>query len=278
MSRRQKRALPGLGLTLGTTGVYLALIVLLPVAALLMKAASLSPAEFLAIVSSPRALASFRITLSAAFYATLFNGAFGLLLAWILVRYDFPGRRLLDALVDLPFALPTAVAGIALTALFARNGWLGQFLEPLGLKVAYAPAGIAIAMAFTSLPFIVRSVQPVLEDIDIETEEAGRSLGASDLVVFARVIFPTILPAFLAGCTLGFARSLGEFGAVVFIAGNLPMQTEIAALLIFIRLEEFDYQAAAAYATVLLIMAFALMLFTNLIQVWQLRYTKKGEA
>jgi len=278
MFRWKKRALPGLGLTLGTTGVYLALIVLLPVAALLMKAASLSPSEFFAIISSPRALASFRVTLSAAFYATIFNGVFGLLLAWIIVRYEFPGRRLLDALVDLPFALPTAVAGIALTALFSRNGMIGQYLEPLGIKIAYAPAGIALAMAFTSLPFIVRSVQPVLEDIDIATEEAGRSLGASDLVIFLRVIFPAILPAFLAGCTLGFARSLGEFGAVIFIAGNLPLQTEITALLIFIRLEEFDYQAAAAYATVLLIMAFALMFVTNLIQMWQLRYTKKADA
>ncbi|MGV8997832.1 MAG: sulfate ABC transporter permease subunit CysT [Parvibaculaceae bacterium] len=278
MLRRKKSALPGLGLTLGTTGVYLALIVLLPVAALLMKAASLTPSEFFAIISSPRALASFRVTLSAAFYATIFNGIFGLLLAWVLVRYEFPGRRLLDALVDLPFALPTAVAGIALTALFARNGMLGQYLEPLGLKIAYAPAGIALAMAFTSLPFVVRSVQPVLEDIDIATEEAGRSLGASDLVIFLRVIFPAILPAFLAGCTLGFARSLGEFGAVIFIAGNIPMQTEITALLIFIRLEEFDYQAAAAYATVLLVMAFALMFATNLIQMWQLRYSRKADA
>lgn len=276
MSRRQKRALPGLGLTLGTTGVYLALIVLLPVAALLAKTFSLSFDEFLSIVSSPRALASFRVTLGAAFYATLFNGVFGLLLAWILVRYEFPGRRLLDALVDLPFALPTAVAGIALTALFVRNGWLGQYLEPYGIKVAYAPAGIAIAMAFTSLPFIVRSVQPVLEDLDVETEEAGRSLGASDLKIFIRVIFPAILPAFLSGSMLGFARSLGEFGAVIFIAGNLPLKTEITALLIFIRLEEFDYQAAAAYATVLLAMAFLLMLATNSIQIWQLRYTRKA--
>ena len=176
MLRWKKRALPGLGLTLGTTGVYLALIVLLPVAALLMKAASLTPSEFFAIISSPRALASFRITLSAALYATLFNGVFGLLLAWILVRYDFPGRRLLDALVDLPFALPTAVAGIALTALLAKNGWVGQYLEPLGFKIAYAPAGIAVAMAFTSLPFIVRSVQPVLEDLDIDSNGRSRPI------------------------------------------------------------------------------------------------------
>lgn len=275
MSQRQKRALPGLGLTLGTTGVYLALIVLLPIAALLMKAASLNAEQFLAIVTSPRALASFQVTLSAALYATIFNAAFGLLLAWILVRYEFPGRHFLDALVDLPFALPTAVAGIALTALFSRNGWFGMYLEPLGLKVAYALPGIAIAMAFTSLPFVVRSVQPVLEDLDVETEEAGRTLGASDGRIFARVIFPAILPALLAGCMLAFARSLGEFGAVVFIAGNLPLETEITALLIFIRLEEFDYEAAAAYASVLLVMAFLLMLTTNLLQLWQLRYTRK---
>jgi len=270
--------MPGLGLTLGLTGVYLTLIVLLPVAALLLKTFSLSAGEFLAVISSPRALASFRITFSAALFATLFNGAVGLLLVWILVRYRFPGRRLLDALVDLPFALPTAVAGIALTALFSRNGWLGQLLEPMGIKIAYAAPGVMLAMAFTSLPFVVRTMQPVLQDIEEEMEEAGRLLGASDFAIFRKIILPAIFPAFLAGCTLAFARSLGEFGAVVFIAGNLPMETEIVALLIFIRLEEYNYQAAAAFASVLLAAAFVLMLTTNALQLWQLRYANKDNG
>ena len=210
--------------------------------------------------------------------ATAFNAVYGLLLAWVLARYRFPGRRLLDALVDVPFALPTAVAGLALTALFAKNGWFGGPLEAIGLQVAYSPLGIALAMAFTSLPFVVRTVQPVIEDLEAEVEEAARSLGASDPQILRRVIFPAIFPAFLAGCTLAFARSLGEFGAVIFIAGNQPMRTEIVALLTYIRLEEYDYPAAASIATTMLAMAFVMLVITNLIQGWHLRRLGRGAA
>jgi sulfate transport system permease protein len=267
--------MPGFAFTLGTTLFYLALIVVLPIGALVMKSASLSWTGFLAIVTGERALASYRVTLGAAAAATAFNAVFGLLMAWILVRYRFPGRRLLDALMDLPFAMPTAVAGIALTAVFARNGWLGGPLEAIGLPVAYTPLGIAVAMAFTSAPFVVRTVQPVLEALEPEFEEAARTLGARDGQIFARVVFPTILPSLIAGCTLAFARSLGEFGAVIFIAGNRPFETEITALLIFIRLEEFEYPAAAALATVVLGAALLLLLVTNAIQLWQLRYVRR---
>ncbi|MDA5194308.1 sulfate ABC transporter permease subunit CysT [Govanella unica] len=271
-----KRVLPGFTLTMGCSLLYLACIVLLPLAALVMKAASIDLNQFWAMVSGPRAVASYRVTVMAAFYATIFNAIFGLLMAWILVRYDFPGRRLVDALMDLPFALPTAVAGIALTALFASNGWFGQLLTPLGIKVAYTPLGISLAMAFTSIPFVVRSVQPVLEDMGHEMEQAAQSLGASDATIFRRIIFPLLFPAFLAGSSLAFARSLGEFGAVIFIAGNLPMKTEVTTLLAFIRLEEFDYPAVAAIATVMLLAAFLLLLVTNSIQAWHLRYTDRG--
>ncbi len=266
MLKAQKNALPGFRLTLSCTGAYVTLIVLLPIAALLLKTASLSLDDFLAIITAPRALASYRVTLGAAAWATAINAVLGLLLAWILSRYEFPGRRLLDAVIELPFALPTAVAGIALVTLFARNGWVGQYLDPLGIKIVYTQAGIVVAMTFTSLPFVVRTVQPVLADLDPELEEAGFLLGGNGRQVFTRVLFPTLFPAFLAGCSLSFARSLGEFGAVIFIAGNLPMKTEITALLVFIRLEEFDYPAAAAYATVLLIISFVLLLITNAIQ------------
>jgi sulfate transport system permease protein len=271
----RRRVLPGFRLTLGCTLVYLVLIVLLPLGALALKAASLTPAQFLAIVTSPRALASYQVTLGMALAATLFNGVVGLLLAWVLVRYRFPGRRLLDAIVDLPFALPTAVAGIALTALFAKNGWFGAPLAALGIPVAYTPLGIAVAMAFTSLPFVVRSVQPVLEDLDEGVEEAARTLGAGDWSTLRHVVWPAILPAFLAGCSLAFARSLGEFGAVIFIAGNRPMQTEITSLLVFIRLEEYDYAAAAALALTILAAAFLLLLATNLLQARFLRHVDR---
>ncbi len=271
----RRHLLPGFGLTLGVTLVYIAVIVALPLVAMLFKTASLGWNDFWAIVTSPRSLAAFRITLTTAAMATAFNAVTGLLIAWVLVRYRFPGRRLLDGLVDLPFALPTAVAGLALVTVFARNGWFGQFLEPAGIKVAYAPLGIAVAMAFTSTPFVVRSVQPVLEEMQGEIEEAARSLGATRWQVFARVIWPTILPSFIAGSTLAFARSIGEFGAVVFIAGNLPMETEIVSLLIFIRLDEYDYPAAAALATVLLVAAFVLLFVTNALQLWQLRYADR---
>ncbi len=271
-----RHVLPGFGLTLGATLLYLTVIVLLPLAALLLKSAEIGPERFWQIVSSPRALASFKLTLGAAAIATAFNALYGLLMAWILVRYEFPGRRLLDALMDLPFALPTAVAGLALSALYAKNGWFGAALEPAGIQVVYTIIGVALAMAFTSAPFVVRTVQPVLEEIQPEVEEAARTLGAYPFTIFRKVIFPAIFPAYLTGCMLAFARSLGEFGAIIFIAGNLPMKTEIAALLVFIRLEEFDYPAAAAIAAVLLLTAFVMLLLTNLLQAWQMRAIRKN--
>jgi sulfate transport system permease protein len=221
-------------------------------------------------------VASYVVTISCAFVATLFNLVFGLALAWVLVRYRFPGRRLVDAIVDLPFALPTAVAGIALTTLFATNGWFGGPLSHLGIKVAYTPLGIIVAMSFTSIPFIVRTVQPVLEELDPALEEAGQTLGASDLSIFASVMLPLLAPALLAGVSLSFARSLGEFGAIIFIAGNQPFSTEITALLAFIRLEEYDYPASAAIASVMLLTAFVMLALTNLMQARALRYTVKG--
>ncbi|MFD1704327.1 sulfate ABC transporter permease subunit CysT [Methylopila henanensis] len=269
-----RSVLPGFRLAMGCTLLYVGVIVLLPLAALLWQAADLGWARFVAVVTGERALAAFRVTVLSALGATAFNAVFGLALAWGLARYAFPGKRLLDALVDVPFALPTAVAGIALTALFAANGWYGQVLAPLGITVAYAPLGIMAAMAFTSIPFVVRSVQPVLEDLTSEVEEAAETLGAGQWRTFASVVFPAIFPAFLAGCSLSFARSLGEFGAVIFIAGNQPFRTEIVALLVFIRLEEYDYAAAAAIATVLLAAAFVMLLVVNAIQLWHLRYLR----
>jgi sulfate transport system permease protein len=253
-------------LSLGVALTYLSVIVLLPLAALVLKTAGMGPAEFWAVVSSRRALASYRVTLGAAALATVITGLYGLLMAWILVRYEFAGRRALDALMDLPFALPTAVAGIALTALFVEQGWFGSLLTPLGITVAYTPLGIAIAMAFTSIPFVVRTLQPVVAELDLEEEEVARTLGASDGAVFLRVILPQLMPAFLTGCSLAFARSLGEFGAVIFIAGNNPFHTEITALLTFIRLEEFDYPAAAALSTVILAAAFVFLAVSGLLQ------------
>ncbi len=271
------RVIPGFGLSLGITLFYLGVIVLLPLAALLVKASGAGLTQFIAILTSPRTLAALQVTISMAFVATLFNAFYGLLLAWALARYQFPGKRVLDALVDVPFALPTAVAGLALTALFAKNGWFGEPLMAIGVPVAYTPLGIAIAMAFTSIPFVVRTVQPVLEDLGSDVEEAGRSLGASDFQIIRKVIFPAIFPAFLAGCSLSFARSLGEFGAVIFIAGNQPMRTEIVALLTYIRLEEYNYEAAAAIATVMLALSFLMLIVINLIQAWHLRYIGGGD-
>jgi sulfate transport system permease protein len=272
----RRNVLPGLRLSLGVTLLYVSLIVVLPLAALVFKAASLGPQDYWQIVTSSRALASYRVTVTAALGATLFNLFFGLALAWVLVRYRFPGRRIVDAMVDLPFALPTAVAGISLTALFTTNGVFGSILEDYGIKVAYTPIGIMIAMCFTSLPFIVRTVQPVLEDLDPALEEAAQSLGGSDIAIFRKVILPLLTPALLAGVSLSFARSLGEFGAIIFIAGNQPMSTEITALLIFIRLEEYDYQAAAAIASVLLLTAFLMLAVTNWLQARALRYTRRS--
>ncbi len=268
----RRSVIPGFGLSLGITLVYLGVIVLLPLCALILKASDVGVAQLVTILSSPRTLSAIRVTVTMALAATLFNAIYGLLLAWVLARYEFPGKRLLDALVDVPFALPTAVAGLALTALFSKKGWFGAPLDAIGWPVAYTPLGIAIAMAFTSIPFVVRTVQPVIEDLGSDVEEAGRSLGANDLQVLIRVIFPALFPAFLAGCSLAFARSLGEFGAVIFIAGNQPMRTEIVALLTFIRLEEYNYEAAAAIATVMLLMAFLMLIVTNAVQAWHLRY------
>ncbi|MDN3711023.1 sulfate ABC transporter permease subunit CysT [Paracoccus cavernae] len=268
---RAKRVLPGLTLSLGTTLLYLTIIVLIPVLALILKGAEIGPERFLRIVTSPRTLSALKVTVTAAAVSTLFNAAYGLLMAWVLVRYEFPGKRLLDALMDIPFALPTAVAGLSLTALFSANGWFGPVLDALGIQVVYTIWGIIIAMTFTSIPFVVRTVQPVLEDLDPALEQAAMTLGARPFTIFRRVVFPAILPAFLAGATIAFARSLGEFGAVVFIAGNKPMETEIASLLAYIRLEEYDYAGAAAIALVLLIFALVLLVLSNLLQRWAAR-------
>ncbi|MFC5036393.1 sulfate ABC transporter permease subunit CysT [Tianweitania sediminis] len=272
----KRRVLPGLPLALGITLLYVGFIVALPLGALIYKAGTLGLEDYWRIVSSERAVASYRVTAGSAAIATAFNLVFGMALAWVLVRYQFPGKRLVDAIVDLPFALPTAVAGIALTTLFAANGWLGSPLASIGIPVAYTPLGIVVAMAFTSLPFIVRTVQPVLEDLDPALEEAGQSLGGSDWTIFRQVMLPLLAPALMAGVSLSFARSLGEFGAIIFIAGNQPMSTEITALLAFIRLEEYDYQAAAAIASVLLITAFVMLAVTNFLQARALRYTQRS--
>lgn len=263
---KPKRVLPGFSLSLGTTLLYVALIILIPVIALILKGAQIGPAQFWAIVTAPRTQSALRVTISAAALATLFNAFYGLLMAWVLTRYEFPGKRILDALMDVPFALPTAVAGISLTALYSANGWFGAPLSLAGLEVVYTLAGVTLAMAFTSTPFVVRAIQPVLEDLDPALEQAAMTLGARPFAIFRRVVLPAILPAWLSGSTVAFARSLGEFGAVVFIAGNLPGKTEIAALLAYIRLEEYDYQGAAAIALVLLAFALVLLVLSNLMQ------------
>lgn len=264
MSRPHR--LPGFGLTLGYTLTYLAFLVLLPLGTLFLKAASLDWQQFWAIVLDPRAVAAYRLTFGAALVGALINVPFGLLLAWVLERYQFPGRRLIDGLVDLPFALPTAVGGIALTAAFAPNGWIGQYLEPLGIKVAFTPLGIIIAMTFIGLPFVVRTVQPVLQALDSSSEEAAAVLGAGRLQTFGRVLLPALTPAVLAGFAQAFARAIGEYGSVVFIAGNMPGKTEIVSLLILTKLEQYDYTAATAIAVVMLLLSFTLLLVTNLLQ------------
>jgi sulfate transport system permease protein len=274
--QRRRRVLPGFGLSMGVALTYFAIIILLPIVAMAIKTASIGWEQYWKVITAPRSLASFRITVTCALAATVANAVVGLLFAWVLTRYRFPGRRILDGLVDLPFALPTAVAGVTLVTLLGPNGWFGRFLEPLGVKVAYTPLGIIIAMFFTSIPFVVRTVQPVLEDVSADVEEAAKSLGAGPWQTFALVIWPLIMPAFLAGATTSFARSLGEFGAVVFIAGNLPMVTEITSLLIFIRLDEYSYGSAAALASVLLLAAFLLLFITNTLQAWALRYARRS--
>lgn len=268
---RVSGALPGFGPSLGYTLLYLSLIVLIPLAMILLRASELGLDAFIAKVSSPRALASLRISFGCALVAAAINMPLGLLLAWVISRYPFPGRRLVDALIDLPIALPTAVAGIALTALYARNGWLGQWLEPLGIELAFTPAGIVIALVFVGLPFVVRTVQPVLQDIEHEQEEAAESLGATPLQTFVRVSLPTIAPALLTGFALAFARGVGEYGSVIFIAGNMPMISEITPLLIVTQLEQYDYAGATALALVMLMGSFSLLLLINSLQAWLAR-------
>ncbi|MCO6427814.1 sulfate ABC transporter permease subunit CysT [Nitrosomonas communis] len=268
---KQHSVLPGFNLALGFTLLYLSLIVLIPLAAAFIRTAELTWPEFWATVTTPRVLASYRLTFGASFAAALTNALFGLLVAWVLVRYHFPGKRLVDALIDLPFALPTAVAGIALTALYAGNGWIGQLLEPLGIKVAFTPIGVYVALTFIGLPFVVRTVQPVLEDIETELEEAAAMLGANRLQTFLRIILPTIFPALMTGFALALARAIGEYGSVIFIAGNMPMISEITPLLIITKLEQYDYAGATAIAVVMLIISFVLLLIINLLQWWSRR-------
>jgi len=272
---RRHSVLPGFNLALGFTLLYLSLIVLIPLSAAFIKTAALSWPAFWATVTTPRVVASYRLTFGASFAAALLNAIFGLLVAWVLVRYRFPGKKVIDALVDLPFALPTAVAGIALTALYAGNGWIGRWLEPFGIKVAFTPFGVFVALTFIGLPFVVRTVQPVLEDVEAELEEAAATLGASRLQTFTRVIFPTILPALVTGFALAFARAVGEYGSVIFIAGNMPMISEITPLLIITKLEQYDYAGATALAVVMLIISFVLLLVINGLQLWSRR---RGES
>jgi sulfate transport system permease protein len=270
-AKRRHGVLPGFAPALSLAGLYVGLVVVLPLAALALKAASLTGADFVRIVTAPRALAAYRLSFGAALLAALLNAVFGLLVAWVLARYRFRGRALLDAFVDLPFALPTAVAGLTLTALYSGNGWIGRLLEPLGLKIAFAPAGVVLALTFVGLPFVVRAVQPVLQDLDPELEEAAGVLGASRLQAFVRVVFPNLLPPLLTGFTLAFARALGEYGSIVFISGNLPMKTEIAPLLIVTKLEQYDEAGATAIAVVLLLASFALVFSANALQRWTRR-------
>ena len=265
---RRHSVLPGFDLALGLTLLYLCLIVLIPLSAAFLRTTELTWPTFVDTVTSPRVVASYKLTFGASLLAALVNAFFGLLVAWVLVRYDFFGRRVVDALVDLPFALPTAVAGITLTGLYAGNGWIGQWLEPLGLKVAFTPVGVFVVMTFIGLPFVVRTVQPVLEDLHKEIEEAAATLGANRWQTFTKVIFPILTPALLTGFALAFARALGEYGSVIFIAGNMPMVSEITPLLIITKLEQYDYQGATAIACVMLVAAFALLLAINGLQAW----------
>jgi sulfate/thiosulfate transport system permease protein len=273
--RKQHRVLPGFGLSMGYTLIYLSLIILIPIAVLFLKASTISLAEFWETVTETRVVASYKLTIYTSFIAALVNAIFGTLIAWVLVRYEFYGKRIIDALVDLPFALPTAVAGIALTTIYAPNGWIGQYFEAIGIKVAYTPLGIMIALTFIGLPFVVRSVQPVLQDLDQQYEEAAATLGANPLQIFAKIIFPAIFPAILTGFALAFARALGEYGSVVFISGNMPMKTEIVPLQIITKLEQFNYAGAAAIAVVMLVFSFVLLFLINF---WQWKTTKKYQV
>ncbi len=273
---RQTRVLPGFHLALGYTLVYLSLMVLIPLAAVFITSASLSWPEFWAVVSSPRVVATYKLSFGASLLAAAINTVFGLMLAWALVRYSFPGKKLIDALVDLPFALPTAVAGIALTALYAGNGWIGSLLEPLGIKVAFTPLGVLVALVFIGVPFVVRTVQPILEDLETELEEAAASLGANRWQTFTRVLLPVLLPALLTGFALAFARAVGEYGSVIFIAGNIPMISEITPLIIITKLEQYDYVGATAVAVVMLVFSFIMLLAINLLQAWSAKRTGRN--
>jgi sulfate transport system permease protein len=268
---RRHTVIPGFGLTLGYSVSYLSLIVLIPLSALVARGVGQPFSEFRAAVFDPRTLAAWRLTFGTTLAASLVNAVFGLIVAWTLVRYDFPGRKLLDTLIDLPFALPTAVSGIALTAIYAPNGWVGRWLEPLGIKAAFTPFGIVIALAFIGLPFIVRTVQPTIEDLDPAVEEASALLGASRFTTLRRVILPTLRPALVAGFVTAFARCLGEYGSVIFISGNMPMKTEIASLLIVTKLEQFDYAGASAIALLMLVSSFVLLFLVNFGQWWSTR-------
>ncbi len=276
MILKRPSVLPGFGLTLGYALLYLSLIVLVPLAALFIRAASASWQELWGTISDPRVVASYKLTFGAAFIGALINAVFGFMVAWTLVRYRFPGRKVVDAMVDLPFALPTAVSGIALTAIYAPNGWIGRWLEPLGIKAAFSPLGVMIALTFIGLPFVVRTLQPALEDLSVEDEEAAASLGAGRWNTFRLVVFPTLLPALLTGFALAFARALGEYGSVVFISGNMPMRTEIAALLIVTKLEQYDYAGATSIAAVMLLASFVLLLLINLLQWWAVARRRAG--
>jgi sulfate/thiosulfate transport system permease protein len=274
-SRKFRRVLPGFGLTLGYTMVYLCLLVLIPLSAVFVRSFGSGWLHFWEVLSSPRVLASLRLSFGASLIAASINTVFGLIVSWVLVRYAFPFKRLIDALVDLPFALPTAVAGIALTALYAPNGWIGAWLKTFGITVAFTPLGIVVALTFIGLPFVVRTLQPVLEDLDREVEQAAASLGASALQAFTRVILPALWPSLLTGFALAFARAVGEYGSVIFIAGNMPMKSEIAPLLIVTKLEQYDYSGASAIAVIMLVLSFGLMLAINALQGWAA--TRHGE-
>ena len=277
MAEKTHRVLPGFGLALGYTLVYLSILILLPLGGLILKASELGFGQIIDIALGERSVAAFRVTFVSSLLAATVNAFFGLIVAWILVRYTFPGKRFVDALVDLPFALPTAVAGITLATLYAGNGWLGQYIEPLGFKVAYTPSGIVVALIFITLPFVVRTLQPVIEDIETEVEEAAATLGASRWQTFSKVIFPAIAPALLTGFALAFSRALGEYGSVIFIAGNLPLISEITPLLIISKLEQYDVLGATALAVVMLGLSFILLLTVNMLQWWAANRHKNSE-
>ena len=272
--KRHNNVLPGFGITLGFTIFYLSVIVLIPLSALVFRTTGLTWSEFITTVTAPRVLASYKVTFGAAMVAATINAIFGVLVAWVLVRYRFPGRKIVDALVDLPFALPTAVAGITLATIYSSNGWVGRYLEPLGIRVAFTPLGITLAMTFIGLPFVVRTVQPVIEEIEVELEEAAVCLGASRWQTLSRVIFPILLPSILTGFALSIARGVGEYGSIIFIAGNMPMVSEITPLLIITKLEQFDYRGATAIACVMLLTSFLMLLVVNLLQKWSRRYAE----